>query len=62
MLGISQYMSKITKGYSGGTKRKLSVAIALISSPKIVYLDEASAGIDPASKHYLVNIFILNIL
>ena len=32
---------------SGGNKRKLSVALALIGTPKIVFLDEPSAGMDP---------------
>jgi len=39
--------------YSGGMKRRLSVACAIIGSPKIVYLDEPSTGLDPASKHQL---------
>lgn len=55
-LDIMKFGNQVTKGYSGGTKRKLSVSIALVSSPKIVYLDEASAGIDPASRHHLVSI------
>lgn len=53
-LGITEHIDKRTKGYSGGTKRKLSVALSLISCPKVVYLDEPSAGIDPASRHFLV--------
>ncbi|XP_020257438.1 ABC transporter A family member 7-like [Asparagus officinalis] len=41
--------------YSGGMKRRLSVAIALIGDPKVVYLDEPSTGLDPASKNHLWN-------
>eukprot|EP01119_Soliformovum_irregulare_P017046 TRINITY_DN5019_c0_g1_i1.p1 TRINITY_DN5019_c0_g1~~TRINITY_DN5019_c0_g1_i1.p1 ORF type:complete len:1613 (+),score=493.75 TRINITY_DN5019_c0_g1_i1:36-4841(+) len=52
-ISIVEHQHKPTKEYSGGTKRKLSVGLALISNPKIVYLDEPSAGIDPASKHFL---------
>ena len=33
--------------YSGGNKRKLSVAIALIGNPPVVFLDEPSTGMDP---------------
>ena len=36
--------------YSGGNKRKLSVAIAMIGNPPIIFLDEPSTGIDPISR------------
>uniref|UniRef100_A0A1D2A8G4 ABC transporter domain-containing protein n=1 Tax=Auxenochlorella protothecoides TaxID=3075 RepID=A0A1D2A8G4_AUXPR len=39
--------------YSGGMKRRLSVAISFIGSPVVVYLDEPSTGLDPASRHNL---------
>ncbi|KNA24420.1 hypothetical protein SOVF_016020 isoform A [Spinacia oleracea] len=42
--------------YSGGMKRRLSVAISLIGNPKIVYLDEPSTGLDPASRNSLWNV------
>ena len=35
---------------SGGNKRKLCLAMALIGRPKIIYVDEASAGVDPAAR------------
>ncbi|CAN7984948.1 unnamed protein product, partial [Ixodes hexagonus] len=38
---------------SGGQKRKLSVGIALIGDPKIVFLDEPSSGMDPYSRRHL---------
>jgi ABC-type multidrug transport system ATPase subunit len=35
---------------SGGMKRRLSVAISLVSEPKIIYLDEPSTGLDPENR------------
>ncbi|KAM0864975.1 hypothetical protein ACQ4PT_043551 [Festuca glaucescens] len=42
--------------YSGGMKRRLSVAISLIGDPKVVYMDEPSTWLDPASRNNLWNI------
>ena len=38
---------------SGGNKRKLSVAMALIGNPPIVFLDEPSTGVDPKAKRFM---------
>ncbi|KAK7317243.1 hypothetical protein RJT34_01302 [Clitoria ternatea] len=42
--------------YSGGMKRRLSVAISLIGDPRVVYMDEPSSGLDPASRNNLWNV------
>ncbi|WMV21471.1 hypothetical protein MTR67_014856 [Solanum verrucosum] len=42
--------------YSGGMKRRLSVAISLIGDPKVVYMDEPSTGLDPSSRSNLWNV------
>ncbi|XP_023531950.1 ABC transporter A family member 7-like isoform X2 [Cucurbita pepo subsp. pepo] len=42
--------------YSGGMKRRLSVAISLMGDPKVVYMDEPSTGLDPASRNSLWNV------
>ncbi|GHP03624.1 hypothetical protein PPROV_000237900 [Pycnococcus provasolii] len=39
--------------FSGGMKRRLSVAISLMGKPKVVYMDEPSTGLDPASRKAL---------
>nr|CAB3446090.1 unnamed protein product [Digitaria exilis] len=46
---------KRVEEYSGGMKRRLSVAISLIGDPKVVYMDEPSSGLDPASRRALWN-------
>ena len=39
--------------YSGGNKRKLSVAIAMLGNPPIVFLDEPSTGMDPEARRFM---------
>ncbi|KAL6178096.1 hypothetical protein ACLB2K_049615 [Fragaria x ananassa] len=45
--------------YSGGMKRRLSVAISLIGNPIAIYMDEPSTGLDPASRNTLWNVIKL---
>lgn len=47
---------KQCRKYSGGMKRRLSVAISLIGNPQVVYMDEPSTGLDPASRYNLWNV------
>lgn len=42
--------------YSGGMKRRLSVAIALLGDPHIVFLDEPTTGMDPISRRHVWDI------
>eukprot|EP00605_Chrysophyceae_sp_TOSAG23-4_P001018 GSChrysophyteH1.ASY1.ANO1.1119.1 assembled CDS len=55
---LLQHENTWCRNLSGGNKRKLSLAIALIGSPKIVILDEPTAGVDPTARrklHWLIN-------
>ena len=45
-----------SSAYSGGMKRRLSVAIALLGDPKIVFLDEPTTGMDPISRRHVWDI------
>jgi ABC-type multidrug transport system ATPase subunit len=51
MCDLEMHRKKTAGSLSGGNKRKLSVAIALIGAPKVVFLDEPSAGMDPMARH-----------
>ena len=55
-LGLKHERHKLSEDLSGGNKRKLSVAIALIGAPTVVLLDEPSAGIDPEARRLLWNV------
>jgi len=51
--GLSKYKNKKTVNLSGGNKRKLNFAIALMNNPKIILLDEPSTGVDPESRRLM---------
>jgi ATP-binding cassette subfamily A (ABC1) protein 3 len=55
-LGLDEYADKPCGTYSGGNKRKLSVGIALVGSPPIVFLDEPSTGMDPQARRSMWNL------
>ncbi|KAF2070577.1 hypothetical protein CYY_008108 [Polysphondylium violaceum] len=46
---------KMVKQYSGGMKRRLSIAISFMGNPKLVCLDEPTAGLDPATRRGIWN-------
>lgn len=52
-LNLSAYRDKPSGTLSGGNKRKLSVAMALIGNPPIILLDEPSAGMDPQARKFM---------
>lgn len=47
---LTEHLSKKVSGYSGGMKRRLSLAIALLGEPDLLILDEPTVGIDPGLK------------
>ncbi|GMF37445.1 unnamed protein product [Phytophthora fragariaefolia] len=52
-LNLSDFEHKLAGSLSGGNTRKLSVAIAVIGSPAIIFLDEPSTGMDPVSRRFM---------
>ncbi|KAF5306381.1 hypothetical protein FQR65_LT18577 [Abscondita terminalis] len=54
-LGLKQYANRRCGTYSGGNKRKLCMAMALIADPTAVFLDEPTSGVDPVSKRKMWN-------
>uniref|UniRef100_A0A674GFY0 P-type phospholipid transporter n=1 Tax=Taeniopygia guttata TaxID=59729 RepID=A0A674GFY0_TAEGU len=52
-LGFALYADHLAGTYSGGNKRKLSTAIALIGCPPLILLDEPTTGMDPQSRRLL---------
>ncbi|CAK4076425.1 unnamed protein product, partial [Aphanomyces euteiches] len=52
-MNLNDFEHKLAGTLSGGNKRKLSVAIAMIGSPPIIFLDEPSTGMDPVSRRFM---------
>jgi ABC-2 type transport system ATP-binding protein len=51
--GLTDAANRITKTYSGGMRRRLDLAAALVGSPPILFLDEPTTGLDPQSRQDL---------
>uniref|UniRef100_A0A2K6GPU3 ATP binding cassette subfamily A member 7 n=1 Tax=Propithecus coquereli TaxID=379532 RepID=A0A2K6GPU3_PROCO len=54
-LGLPQYADQPAGTYSGGNKRKLATAMALVGDPAVVFLDEPTTGMDPSARRFLWN-------
>ncbi len=55
-VGLQERGNDCVATYSGGMKRRLNLAIALVHQPKLILLDEPTAGVDPQSREEILNL------
>ena len=53
---LYQHRKKNLGGYSGGMKQRFGIAQALIANPKLIIVDEPTAGLDPAERNRFLNL------
>jgi ABC-2 type transport system ATP-binding protein len=55
-LGIEELLPRKVESYSGGQRRRLEIARALVSAPQVLFLDEPTVGLDPRIRHELLDV------
>lgn len=53
-VGLKEVKNKKVKTYSGGMKRRLNIACAIIHKPELIIMDEPTVGIDPQSRNHII--------
>ncbi|MBX3143654.1 MAG: ABC transporter ATP-binding protein [Trueperaceae bacterium] len=54
LVGLSDRRRDVIKKYSGGMKRRINIAAALLHGPEFVIMDEPTVGIDPQSRNHIL--------
>jgi ABC-2 type transport system ATP-binding protein len=52
-LGLTEHADRLVKTFSGGMRRRLDLAASLVAAPPVLFLDEPTTGLDPASRNEL---------
>jgi ABC-2 type transport system ATP-binding protein len=55
-LGLTELLDRAVDGYSGGERRRLEIARALVSRPRVLFLDEPTVGLDPRIRAELLDV------
>lgn len=53
---LTEVRKKNVSGYSGGMKQRFGIAQLLLNNPKLIIVDEPTAGLDPAERHRFLNV------
>jgi ABC-2 type transport system ATP-binding protein len=56
VLGVADILDRPVSTYSGGQRRRLEIARALVSQPRVLFLDEPTVGLDPRIRHQLIDV------
>jgi len=56
LIGLSERKNDLIKTYSGGMKRRINIASAILHKPKILFMDEPTVGVDPQSRNRIFEI------
>ncbi len=56
LIGLADRKNDLIKNYSGGMKRRINIAAAILHKPKVLFMDEPTVGVDPQSRNRIFDI------